>query len=158
MKKERYLDANGVAFADYPSGLPASTHDWPKAMILKSPINLELCAGIWNHCQLCGRTPPGSQLNRLHIHHIIHGSRGRSDGLTNLIRLCNDCHDWGHWSNHLSVILWAKWRTERARPTISWISLAMLRRMHLPTPTPDQHWLDEYEKNRGVPAWKVRTR
>lgn len=150
---ERYLDCNGVAFEDYRTLLPGRVSDWPPADRIKNRCVLESFAVSWEHCQLCGATPPGTQFDRLHIHHIFGGTRGRSDESTNLIRLCSECHDrvQGN-STFLPVVLWAKWRTEKEtwKPTIDWVKLAILRRQHLPTPKPDARWLEEYERNRSV--------
>ncbi len=150
---ERYLDCNGVAVDDYRALLPGHVSTWPPAIRVKDSRLLLLFATLWSRCQLCGATPPGTQFDRLHIHHIFGGTRGRSDETTNLMRLCSECHDWVQGNTtFLPVVLWAKWRTELGLiyPSIDWVRLAILRRQHLPAPKPDARWLEEYERNRSV--------
>ena len=149
-----FPDGTGLPFSGYRSRLPASIKDWPPANRCKDPKLLAAYAERFDYCQLCGRTPPETELDRLAIHHIICGWK-RCHEHTAIIRLCVSCHDWAHaraWER-LPVILWAKLRTDRE--SVSWVRLAVLNRSHLPEPRADAKFLQEFNRYRRVQAWQV---
>ena len=86
---------------------------------------------LWDHCQVCQETYNSLSVV-LECHHIIGGTKGRSDELTNLICLCRSCHQrlGPHSEENLGTILFWKWATDRG--TLSWVRLAILHRRFLP--------------------------
>lgn len=141
---EKYLDCNGIPFADYRRELPIQVFHFPKANIIKSPELLQELHNEWDCCQVCGRRAglwtkwdAGPQENwvSLHLHHVI-GAAGRSDERCNLLALCSEGPDQGcHAEAHggklpLGKILYHKWKADP--DGIDWIRLAVLRGSFLP--------------------------
>jgi len=139
----KYVDGCGVSFKEYRDSLPARADDFGKAGIVKDPDLLAAMHKESTRCQRCGRsaadqTAYGESI-RLELHHIIGGSRGRSDERTNLLMLCHVCHGTaGTNAFPLDEVLWCKWAT--APDEIDWARLAVLFRRFLPDPVPSPFW------------------
>lgn len=72
-------------------------------------------------CLICENVTPYGE-----PHHIVHGTVGRSDELTNLMRVCRECHnEIQSDARLLSKVLLAKWTFEPEQ--VSWVRLALLR-------------------------------
>ncbi len=130
---EKFLDANGISFADYRHFLPLRTFHFPKMHCVKNAELLRELHELWDCCQVCGRKADST--TRLELHHIV-GAAGRSDERTNLIMLCSEgpdqgCHAEAHGGKlSLGNILWAKWYADRSN--VDWVRLAVLRGSFLP--------------------------
>lgn len=61
-------------------------------MIIKDRDLLSSYAARHRRCEMCGASPDSFWPYGLEIHHIVGGTRGRSDEVTNLIALCSCCH------------------------------------------------------------------
>ena len=116
---------------------------WPPAERVTCPPLLTAIRYLVDRCQMCG------DQRRLDVHHIIGGTKGRSDELTNLILICRSCHQSIH-SGHLTLshVLWHQWAHNRDH--LVWTRLACLRRQRLPTPEPDwnRHYRWEVSRTR----------
>ena len=130
----QYKDGNGIAFADYRNALPKRASDFRKAKPIKNPELLRDLHADWRKCMVCGRM---RQLGvTLQLHHIAHGTCGRSDEATNIAMLCNSGPDAGcHSDVHGGKIspgrlLYCRWYAEP--DTVDWVRLAILFRHFLP--------------------------
>jgi len=101
----------------------------------------------------CGRRPVGSGLDRLELHHVIGGTKGRSDERTNLIMLCRDCHEQVATAG-LGAILGMKWSIDRQGT--DWVRLAVLRRSFLPDLIIDERRVAEVRRKSLTPRGKRR--
>ena len=150
---ELYLDGDGVAFGQYRELLPARAADFPNPHRVKAPDVLEAFCRRWDHCMVCGKG--GAKIWRLELHHLCHGTVGRCDSATNLIRLCGPsvntgtCHSDAHGGVlRLGTILWVKWRLDAA--SVSWVRLALLLGRFLPDLEPDDELEALYWRNQAA--------
>ena len=127
---QEYLDGRGVSFADYRLQLPARASCFPPQNLIKSRTELAEFHDRTDACYSCGRTR--RQVWRsLQCHHIMGGTKGRSDEQTNFAMLCADCHEGANTGIlPMGRILFLKWL--RDRENIDWVRLAVLRRCFLP--------------------------
>jgi len=134
----KYIDGCGISFDGYRQHLPLSVHDWPNPRRVKSPKLLGALRLLkrWELCWRClafeTRGRSGSHAGCLH--HIIGGTKGRSDERTNLMPLCTACHMAYHDGGDVRItkgqLLWAKWLIDRKGT--SWVRLALLNSQYLP--------------------------
>jgi len=141
---DAFIDGQGVPFSRYRELLPKRARDFPKPERVKDDQVIMAYRWRWTHCQVCGQGQRDGVI--LDVHHIIGGTKGRSDEKTNLISLDRDCHD---KANTLELpkglILWCKWRTDRR--SVSWVRLAILHRQFLPDLIIDTEQQQKYEQN-----------
>lgn len=122
---EGFIDGKGVSFSDYRKLLPPRCSDWPFPVRLKNKELLATLHHDWDHCQVCGKR------EKIEIHHIEAGTKGRADIACNLISLCHLCHSWVKTKNlPQGLIYWCLWRTNRQ--STDWVMSAILRRSFLP--------------------------
>jgi len=132
---KEYPDGAGVPFDEAEELVRSfgTVYSWPSACRRDDPMLLTSIHYVRDHCQACGST------THLEVHHIIGGTKGRSDELTNLIMLCRHCHQSAHGAYGgqltLAQVLWHQWCNNRE--TLSWLRLMLLRRQFLPRPSPD---------------------
>ncbi len=91
-----------------------------KAGIVRSKRAVEKWKESGDHgdrCQVCHRTWARSGWRGLSVHHIIHGSNGRSDEPCNMLLVCGRCHDMIHDGQY---------RDEVTKELLSAITLAMV--------------------------------
>lgn len=115
--RERFMDGFGVYFDEVPL-LLGPVAKWPKVRLVDDEASRKAFAS--------GRVCSWCQWNlATQTHHIIGGSRGRCDSLTNLFPICGDCHR-GIQSDaqHFQRVLVKRWRLDRA--TVSWVRLTLL--------------------------------
>ena len=124
------VDGCGVPFSKYREHLPKSCHDFPDPERVKEPKLLERLHREWRYCMGCWRRRLAS--GRLELHHIVGGTKGRSDEACNLMMLCSDrCHpNVNTEAMPLGLLLVLRWYAERE--TTDWVRLAILRRSFLP--------------------------
>ena len=138
------VDGQGVSFDEYRDHLPKSSHDFPRAGIVRDK-RLFAPMSAWYHetfpfCFLCGR-PHGYGTN-LQCHHLI-GGPARSHEKCNLVILDRRCHEESHGGG-LARILWWKWKIDRENT--DWGRLAVIRGRFLPdmiAPNSEEtlHWV-----------------
>ena len=123
-----FADSGGVPFDRYREMLPARAADFPPPCRITDPEVVLAYREQWTKCQVCGAH--GRVI--LECHHIIGGTKGRSDEVGNLIVLDRRCHErlGPHSEENLGTILFWKWATDRG--TLSWVRLAILHRRFLP--------------------------
>jgi hypothetical protein len=122
-----FVDGKGVSYHQYRRHLPARARDFPDPERVDDPERTMRYREQMGRCQITG-----DRAGPIDVHHIIGGTKGRSDEWTNLILLRRDWHEKAN-TNELSlgVILWLKWSTDREHT--DWVRLAILRRAFLPT-------------------------
>ena len=145
VRVEEFVDGDGVSFAEYRRLLPARSADFPSPNRVKSPGTVAAYRAEFPYCQVSGASGRGVILE---CHHIIGGTRGRSDERTNLIMLRRELHGCAN-SRALpkGLILWAKWRADRLGTR--WARLAILNNAFLPDLVVDPDVEAEYLSNRG---------
>lgn len=126
-------DGKGVPFRRYPALLPRKAAD---RGVTDRRTDLRVrreYAKQHEHCLICGSAFADGFLTGRNVHHLIGGTPGRSDELTNLVALCGRCHeDATRGRLGLQHVLYAKWRNEPE--TVDWVRLHMLRGRSLPKP------------------------
>lgn len=150
-----YEDRHGIAFAAYRHHLPGPVSAWEQVRRVRDPYVIAAIHYQWQRCQVCGADR--HERVKLEAHHIIGGTKGRSDERTNLIMLCaggaKTCHERVNTAElPLATILWALWRTNRL--AVDWVRLALLRRRHLPDLLPNPRFQALYNVRAGVGRWK----
>lgn len=117
--KERYADCHGICFDEIRMHLPDRVSAWPQYAIVDSNSFLELYRWFCRPCYLCRR------YRQLEPHHLVGGSRGRSDDPCNLIAVCRECHNEVQSSVDDYQRCWrAKWEYDRDH--CDWRSLVVL--------------------------------
>lgn len=131
-KKQLFRDSHLIPFSEYRKYLPARAADFPPPNRIKDPDLLSAIHASFPICMACR-----AARCKIEVHHIIGGTKGRSDERTNLITLCHDCHDQVNTAAMpLGFILWLKWCSDGG--SIDWVRLAILRRSFLPDLIPDE--------------------
>lgn len=128
MKRERYRDCHGIAFDEYRMCLPDDVREWPQIKRVQD-WEVEKKMHQWfGSCWNCG---DGSFHLPLECHHIIGGTKGRSDELCNIAMLGQSCHANAN-TNKLPMgrVLFLKWEWDRLHT--DWVRIALLHRKHLP--------------------------
>lgn len=126
---EFFQDCKGVWFHEV-EGLMGPVARWPRVRIVERRETIIVFKRRFCVCFWCGRQggwddPEGAPF-RLDPHHIVAGSRGRSDELCNLMPLCRKCHELIQSDASLfGRVLWLKWSLDRE--TVDWCRLALLR-------------------------------
>lgn len=127
-KRERYADCKGVFFDQCRLWLPQRTAEWPQVTRVNDHTLLATIPRI--RCWRC-RVEPIQHWLPIEVHHIVGGTKGRSDEWTNLIPLCQTCHGIANTKLFpLGQVLFKKWFCDRAH--VDWVRLTLLRRQHLP--------------------------
>jgi len=135
---ELYIDGTGSSFTDAMRNLPKSVHDWPPPERVKDHILLQRMHEERRQCGVCSYKPMAWSWLAVELHHIVGGSKGRSDERTNLIPLCRRCHDNANTDTlPLARILFCKWRIDPEHT--DWRRLAILKRQFLPEPEGPNH-------------------
>jgi hypothetical protein len=126
MTNRRWIDGNDVAFNEYRQLLPRLASDFPLPNRVKDQDVLSAYRAEFDYCQVCGRSDLG-----IEVHHIIGGTKGRSDERTNLISLEPALHERVKTSElPQGLIMWCKWRIDPSGT--DWVRLAILNRAFLP--------------------------
>lgn len=127
--RQGFQDGVGVNFSEVRLWLPPRVSDWPKVRIVDCKEN----RGEYTDrlgCFYCERCVFGP----MDVHHIVGGSRGRCDSLTNLMPVCRKCHEEiQSVPALLPHVLYQKWKHDRAH--VSWVRLTLLA----------GRWLDDLE-------------
>ncbi len=122
--RERFQDGHGVYFDEVPLLLPGKVSDWHKVRIVDDAHVLNWFRD--DACLLCGICN-----GALDPHHLIGGSRGRSDELCNVVGLCRNCHGTIQSDPaQTPLILRRQWKCYRE--WTDWVRLTLLRGSHWP--------------------------
>jgi 5-methylcytosine-specific restriction endonuclease McrA len=124
--KEGYADSHGIMFHEYRLWLPELASDWPSVRRVDSPHVLGCISRL--ECWACRYI---SFTNPCDLHHLVGGTKGRSDERCNLMPLCRECHDKANTKElPLGRLMWLLWVHDRWGT--DWVRLALLKRSHLP--------------------------
>lgn len=119
MAKERYQDCHGLYFDQIRMALPDRVADWPHYELVEWKPFRDLYHWFGRHCYLCRK------VRELECHHLVGGSRGRSDDPCNLIAVCRECHREVQSTPDDYPRCWlAKWKWDRDH--CDWRSLVLL--------------------------------
>ena len=132
-KRERFVDALGIAFDDHRLWLPDSVADWPNVKSIKDRrvVSHWRSEWAWTSCWWCDkstREDADGQLFAGTLHHLA-----RYDIPTCFAWLCNGCHIQNGEavrSESLGRLLYLKWYHNCGN--LSWIHIALSHGKHLP--------------------------
>lgn len=128
---ERYADSKGVPFDEYRFHLPDRVSEWPKVVRVDDDSVEQKMHGWYSKCWNCGAWRVFEWQDDMQTHHVVGGTRGRSDEYTNIAVLCARCHGNANTAAlPMGHILYIKWKHDRQHT--DWVRLALLHRQHLP--------------------------
>lgn len=142
VRDERYVDAMGVAFADYTTCLVPPVSNWPEGPA-RVEVDCEKAQAKFHEdfagkpCWWCG------EHGKMELHHLGGGSLGRSHERILFCWTCSACHREHVGKEDLGRWLYLKWREDRANTF--WFLLAIRLRRYLPELITDQ----PHERDRG---------
>lgn len=126
-----YRDSQGIELSDVWRFLHGRPSDWPTVVRVHDETICKLMHEWFNECWNCGRM-------NVQCHHIIGGTKGRSDELTNIAMLCGPnlitgdegCHAKAN-TNELPMgrilLLKCRWDWQHT----NWVRLCLLARQFL---------------------------
>lgn len=127
--KAEYADSTGLPFSEYRLWLPERVSEWRSVRPVDDPQVPRDFHDWWCTCWNC-EEPPG-YTTPVDFHHIMGGTKGRSDEYANGCMLCRKCHANANTAKlPMGRILALKHKRDRAHT--NWVRLALLHRSHLP--------------------------
>lgn len=129
---ERYADCHGIPFDEYRLWLPEKVSDWLQVQRVDDGCVCFAMHLDYQYCWACEAINGGvTDFNPIEAHHIVGGTKGRSDEFCNVAMLCRYCHKIANTDSlPFGRILFLKWKHDRQH--CDWVRLALLRRQHLP--------------------------
>lgn len=130
-QREEFRDSTGLAFSDVRAYMErhygSRVSDWPSAKaVIDDSVERLMHEWFPRQCWVCGNGLAGVQ-----AHHLVGGSRGRSDEFTNIVLLCRPCHEQAHGGKlAFGRLIYLKWLNDPQH--LNYGRLSLLKRAYLP--------------------------